>query len=522
MFANMHCCLSSVGRYGATALLISTLAACGGSSSSGGTGEALLVDEDLVEIDTPLLTTPSGDDHDGEYILIVQPAQTILNGFIDCSVDPGRVTVYEGDLRGFVDQVLTIEGTVTPEGVLNGSALSAGSVIATFEGRLNGDGGTGTYSQSIGCSGSWRLERTTYDALADDEIFVIAPGEFPASLLVRFIPTQAVDEQGVQCPSATGIVETNGRIGSIDKEIDYRGYAVTNLGFRWDVDFSIDTDSGEVNGSYRYDPLDAQGSLNGDAFFAMTDRPYEADRFASDLGCAGVWQMTVAGVEFPSLPSLDLPSEPIATVEDVTPTSGSIEDAVPTVESAPESIYMTPFCTDAAAAIRSTVELGMTPDEIYRIVGKPVEVTSSGTRWLYGWYFNAPKVEFSTRTVGGVSELNVVDGFESDAVGCDDADNAFVDAANSLAIEGNSLDNTDLIPTCMDAALRLQAFVRVGMKPEDVRRIVGRPLAVSSSGTRWEYSANFSGPIAEFSRIWVDNAFELHLVDGYSTDIGRC
>lgn len=278
-------------------LLIGTfVSACGGGGGSGSPSVSTVNSSGTnASINSEALTSGSSDTSLvagsggllGDYILTATSNDSSSNPLVDCSVTPGRITVYEGTIVGYVDGYLTVSGTVDNRGNVEAQAVSGSTQIASLNGRINENSGSGTWNQPGLCAGDWQVERVVYPSTSTDEIFVLPVDNFPAALFVRFNSDVEFSTEGNACTDAEGVVETNSYIGSSDKEIDYRGYATTTVGYRWDVDISIYTDSGEVEGTYKYDPLGIYGSLDGDAYFAVTDRPYSAGYGSNDSGCTG-------------------------------------------------------------------------------------------------------------------------------------------------------------------------------------------------------------------------------------------
>lgn len=405
---------------------------------------------------------------------------------------------------------------------------------------------------------------------SSDSTFTLESTNFPTNLLVRFIPNIEANEDGNICTSAEGIIETDGQIGIIDKEIDYRGYADTSSGYRWDIDFSIDTDSGEVDGRFRYDPLGIRGELYGDAYFGGTSRRYESDYGSSDWGCAGVWQMTIRDLPFPTIAQSNMLTEnPIS--ESSTDDESVSNSMTPNESTSPELVtenqteevtepstnfnntavnetsnqqqteeigdsaadtstqtvdasntILTPFCSDAGDRIQQSVELGMTPEQVLQIVGKPIETSVSGTYWDYGRRSSTPEVRFTgTFTSGGLGP-NIVSDYDSDTSGCGNEDQNFIEAANALAVESINYDATNETPSCVDAGLRIQAFVVYGMTPEEARQIVGKPIETSVSGTYWDYGRRSSTPEIRFTATTTQQGLVPLVVSDFDSDVSGC
>jgi outer membrane protein assembly factor BamE (lipoprotein component of BamABCDE complex) len=92
------------------------------------------------------------------------------------------------------------------------------------------------------------------------------------------------------------------------------------------------------------------------------------------------------------------------------------------------------------------------------------------------------------------------------------ADDALIESANNLALLDPGSNHTNEIPTCIDAATRILAFVQPGMTPEQVRQKVGRPTEIDDLyGTDWSYG--------DSSSVTVNFSYEnaaISMVQGYS------
>lgn len=293
----------------------------------------------------------------------------------------------------------------------------------------------------------------------------LARDSYPDTLKIRFTPEES-NLGNTECQTATGVLTTTGRISTFNAEISYDGYAETLIGYRWDVDLDIDTDSGEVDGSYRYDPLDIRGTFDGDAFIPAIARAYESYNFSADAGCSGSWQLAAADGSFPS---------------NVT-TSSSIETQPEGVNGFANQM---PTCEVAAERILASVNPGMTPDEVRAAVGIPISITGLyGTNWQYGRSSNAT-VDFGYSN----GKPTIVDGYYS-GPNCSTSatDLAMIESVNSLAMNTAAMDHTNEVPTCGDARIRILAKVRPNMTPSEVRMAVGKPTDITGLyGTNWQY-----------------------------------
>jgi len=157
----------------------------------------------------------------GNYSLTATPNSSQSNPLVDCAVTPGAVSVYNGIVTGFVDGYLDVSGTVSTTGQLTGSA------------NINFDGGSGTWNQPGLCAGNWQMQRVTGNDQPTGQALRLTSEQFPAVLRLRFTPKTNFSDDEVECTRSEGIASTNGLIGSLDKEIDYRGYTETSTGYRW-------------------------------------------------------------------------------------------------------------------------------------------------------------------------------------------------------------------------------------------------------------------------------------------------
>lgn len=224
-------------------------------------------------------------------------------------------------------------------------------------------------------------------------------------------------------------------------------------------------------------------------------------------------------------PANDAPSSDDDSAPETTSDEGDAQnpaDLSDATDNSEDRVVLTAYCTDAGVAIRDSIELGMTPEQVLEIVGKPIETSASGTYWDYGRSGRTPEIQFNAVMAGGVLAPSAVADYDTDTRGCGEREIAFVDAANALALEGPLGDNTNEIPTCFDAGIRIQAFVTYGMSPEDVRRIVGKPIETSASGTYWDYSEYSSGPEVNFTAMFIANGLVPRSVADFDSDTSSC
>jgi|GEM_PF-2567593 len=557
-----------------------TLAACsGGGSDSAMPDEQQQQNDDTVETpsnptnnpsDTVNDTnTPTSSDSFSEGFLrgnfrLTATATTQSNPLLDCSVTPGAVSVYNGEIIGFIDGYLDVNGTVSSSGQVTGSANSSGTTTASLTGQLSNAGGSGTWNQTGLCSGNWNMQPMDFNQPGDGEAFTLSDDQFPAALRIRFSPNATFSENEVECTSSVGIVHTNGRVGASDKELDYKGYTETSAGYRSDIDLSIDTDSGEVDGAYRYDPLGISGDFDGDAYFAGTPRTYTSRNYSYDNGCVGDWEMTVVDIPFPDRPAV---TNEAATESDATQSDGADDDIVddsttddaqasndqtedinnpdvpteaetpsnetvdssdqeqsnePTTNTTAGFYNVTPYCVEAGQRIQQSIEIGMTVQQVREIVGKPMSTSGHGTFWDYSRRSSTPEIRFQAVLTGGDLQAGTVSDYDSDTSGCNNSYDALIEAANALALETPGIDRTLETPTCRDAGIRIQAYLEFGMSPTEVRRIVGKPIETAVAGTFWDYGRRSSNPDVRFNPVSTAQGLSAGQLVDFDSDISGC
>jgi len=191
-------------------------------------------------------------------------------------------------------------------------------------------------------------------------------------------------------------------------------------------------------------------------------------------------------------------------------------------------------CEEAAQRIRDSFELGMTFAEVRAIAGKPRHISRVGNDWRYSAFFTVgagprpsdffppdeiyylPVANFQTLGLDSQSgEVDVdanpffrgtfMDDFSGDDRDCyrnpsdladeqaedlafvEAEDLAFVEAANSYAQIAGTVDFSEEITACDDAAIRIAGSIEQGMSLQQVRQLVGKPLEVAQDGTLWRY-----------------------------------
>jgi len=227
-------------------------------------------------------------------------------------------------------------------------------------------------------------------------------------------------------------------------------------------------------------------------------------------------------------PVTDTEVSPVAEPEPVTqPEPAPIPDAeqVPPIAIESPSIGFTnatPFCVEAGARIQSSVEIGMTPEDVRSLVGKPLEIDVSGTFWEYGRGGSVPEVRFGATLIDGALAPGVVTEWDTNINSCDNDEDAFIEAANALALEPPGADRTDVVPSCVDAGIRVQAYVELGMTPAEVRSLVGKPVEIGISGTLWDYGQGGSVPEVRFSNIINNGALAPGVVTEFDSRTSSC
>ena len=210
----------------------------------------------------------------------------------DCNFSSGTVALYDGLITGLVN------GHVDNSGQVSGSANSHSSLAAAISGHINSKGGSGMWQQDGSCSGTWDMQRINYEQPASAESFTFSPDQIPAALRVRFTPYTPFNKNDVSCASSEGVVNSNGITDSSTDMVAYSGHALTSDGYTSNIHLSISAHSGDVSGSYSYDPLGINGSFTGNAYFAGTPRTYHSGKLSHDNGCEGLWEITVVDIPF--------------------------------------------------------------------------------------------------------------------------------------------------------------------------------------------------------------------------------
>ena len=175
----------------------------------------------------------------------------------------------------------------------------------------------------------------------------------------------------------------------------------------------------------------------------------------------------------------------------------------------------TPFCQQAEARVRESVTLGMSPKEVRAVVGKPLKIFV-GTIWSYGRGVFTPEVTFTPGATIQDSIQAQVTGWDLRSNSCDNEADAFIEAANALALEGPGADHTNDVLSCLDAGLRIQAFVEVGMTEAEVLALVGKPVRIFA-GSIWDYGERPIVPDVQFTPTTSGK-----LVIGYDSNSSGC
>jgi len=206
-------------------------------------------------------------------------------------------------------------------------------------------------------------------------------------------------------------------------------------------------------------------------------------------------------------------------------------------------------CNEAAGRIRDSVELGMTKSQIRAIVGKPRHISPVGEDWRYGtdtnlgkgsapsdfitnpYYLPVANFKFGNfdfvvedaETLGDAAIAdNFLDDFSGDNTFCDEnnADLPFIEAANTYTQIAGTVDFSNEVPLCFDAAVRIAASVEQGMSLSQVRSLVGKPVEVAVDGTNWRYQ--FGAPDAPYVFFTQYDLTSPYFVTGYSSITISC
>ncbi len=161
--------------------------------------------------------------------------------------------------------------------------------------------------------------------------------------------------------------------------------------------------------------------------------------------------------------------------------------------------YVLLNCADASAQISSNgpspqVELGMSAAEIRSIVGKPRHIYEGV--WTFGYdqpvnlVLNPLWDLIPTTTVPFAVGTTA---FSGDNTGCNFNTPAesgielkFISEANDLINIPDTESHRNEVPECKLAAKRIAAKVELGMTPDQVRDLVGKPVEITPEGL-WRY-----------------------------------
>lgn len=75
-------------------------------------------------------------------------------------------------------------------------------------------------------------------------------------------------------------------------------------------------------------------------------------------------------------------------------------------------------CTESGLRILAYVEQGMTTGKVRELIGKPIEISVSGTYWEYGERYATPEVRFSPQSINGVLGPDKVREIDCETRGC--------------------------------------------------------------------------------------------------------
>ena len=181
-----------------------------------------------------------------------------------------------------------------------------------------------------------------------------------------------------------------------------------------------------------------------------------------------------------------------------------------------------PFCESAGQRIQNSIELGMSPEEVRTLVGKPLEIGGAGIFWRYGYGVFNPVITFNAVSENGRVVPGVVNSWDTDTRSCESDGNAFIEAANALSLESPGPDLTNFTPLCTDAGLRIQAYIELGMTAETVRTLLGKPVEINGSGNGWQYGEGVFVPHINFNAVLQDGVVVPDVVISYSGRIRGC
>lgn len=462
-------------------LMLAILVGCGGGSDGANDSN----DEGMVtgniqndsSSGTGNTVSDGGGGLTGYYNFVATPQQQSVGLEVFCAGGEGQVAVYNGRFVGWAD-FYGINASVSNTGNVSGAYTAGSATAGSLSGSIGSSSGSGTWNDGDSpCNGTWTATRIEIP-LPSSGLFTLTPGVFPAALKVGFTPAISSSTDGTACPSSSGYITTDGRVSSTSLGVTYNGYAQTTQGYRLDVSLKLNPDSGAVEGTFEYDPLNIAGTFDGDLYFEDTQRTYADRNFSATVGCKGTWAVTTI--------DQNLATQEASAIQDVGTTGNEGGDSGADYSSS------IPYCQQASDRILANINPGMTPEQVLATVGKPFTISGLyGSDWRYTLY-SIPSIDFAYS--GSPRQLTTVEGYDSDDRYCSsvtDEENSLIANANSLAVSADVADYSNEIPTCTDAAVRILAKVFPGMSPGQVRAAVGKPVEISGLyGSNWRYSQN--------------------------------
>jgi len=171
------------------------------------------------------------------------------------------------------------------------------------------------------------------------------------------------------------------------------------------------------------------------------------------------------------------------------------------------------------------------PEDIGELIGRPLKTRTSS--WSYGRSLKNTRIFFSgskpRHETGAQRHRNILPEYALWATTqpCDitdsDSDSHILSEANRLLATGPVEDFTGKEPSCVDAGIRMQAFMKQGMSPEDVESLIGKRITTRGKDSVWIYSTNRQGtPSVYFIGDRENGVFEPHFLVGWGSDISGC
>ncbi len=461
--------------------LLTTACGGGGTGNESPTAGHLTNDAESQATSNAIPSNNTSNRLTGYYSIVATPSQQTITGSTNyfCNSGVGEFAVYEGRVSGWASGY-GISASVNNTGSINGHYTVGSTPSGSFIGSVNGQTGNGTFADSSSpCGGTWTATKISYPATSNGTTFTLTPNNYPASLKFKFVPTSTSSNNAVACETSIGVIDTDGRVSIGSSGVTYNGYAKTTQGYRTDVQLKLNPDSGAVEGTFEYDPLGIYGSIVGDLYYGEVERTYSNGSSSANAGCNGTWMVTTVDRNFSEVP---------ADTNTNTNTNTNNVPVSPPTTSINHSNSI-PYCHQASERIIASVNPGMTAQQVLEAVGKPLRITGLyGTDWAYNTY-STPSIDFGYSN----GTISTVEGYDADDIYCASnytRDNSLIAAANSLALNTPIADYTNEVPTCLDAATRILAYIQHGMTPAQVRQKVGKPLEINGLyGTDWQYGS---------------------------------